>query len=108
MDFQTEVVPGMGDHNIVVCELKAKTLSDLKKKRSLYIYNAAKWGEMKLALSRQFDVFHTSSSNNNSEANWIYITSLLLELMKQYIPSKQYPLVNKFPWVNRRLRNMLN
>ena len=63
---------------------------------------------MKADLTSQFEHFLQTSQISNAEANWLFIKSLLLNLMKKYIPTKDYPLVNKYPWVNRHLKNMLN
>src|SRR6185312_14441042 len=59
-------------------------------------------------LTNRLPSFTKSKSSRSAEENWLCIKSLVLELMARFIPTKEYPVLNKYPWVTHNLRKMLN
>ena len=103
-----DVQPGFGDNAIVVGKLFVKTLKTPSQKRNLFIYKKANWDSFRSELTNRLPSFTKSRSSRSAEENWLCIKSLVLELMARFIPTKEYPVLNKYPWVTHNLRKMLN
>ena len=90
----TYVVPGMNDHNAVICDINFKTKPSLNPPRSVYLYKRTDMGGLQEQLRNSYKSFQASEpSTKLVEENWTLFKTILFGTIKKHIP--QRPLAGK-------------
>lgn len=92
----TELLPGISDHDVVLCEINMKHVSVYSEKsRCMYNYAKADVQAINTSLEAYFVVFETLVDEYSVENLWVLFKDKIFELRNRFVPS----------WVLTRRRN---
>lgn len=84
----TLVIPGISDHDIVVCEMNLGHIKiDNSSTRRIYNYVKANTAEICNALDSYFIVFETLAESCTVSDLWIFFKRKILELQERFVPT---------------------
>ena len=101
--------PGISDHDHIVitrCSLRPK--QNKKKARTIRLFKKADWDNIKRFLDDAEDTFFANSTEANSvDNNWEYFKSVLIDAMKEFVPSKKTSCRYDLPWITRHGKRLI-
>ena len=104
----TYVVPGMNDHNAVICDINFKTKPSLNPPRSVYLYKRTDMGGLQEQLRNSYKSFQASEpSTKLVEENWTLFKTILFGTIKKHIPQKTLSRKKSTPSLNSRIKCLI-
>lgn len=105
----TLVIPGISDHDIVVCEMNLGHIKiDNSSTRRIYNYAKANTAEICNALDSYFIVFETLAESCTVSDLWIFFKRKILELQERFVPT--WILTTRRnkskPWFTKKLQSL--
>ena len=102
-----KVIPGIGDHEAVYVESSLRPFINKTASRQVFQYMKADFGAIKQKLADKYADFSLSSSNLDVNTIWQFFKEMILDLMKQHIPSKTVrEKKNHKPWITPHIRTL--
>jgi len=104
----TYVVPGMNDHNAVICDMNFKTKHSLNPPRSVYLYKRTDMVGLQEQLRNSYTSFQASDPSTKSvEENWTLFKTILFDTVKKHIPQKTLSKKKSTPSLNSRIKRLI-
>ena len=104
-----EIMPGLGDHDIVYFEYNTKMSLNIRKPRPVPIYKKANWTKMREDMTKTDETIKEMTKDETTTTETLYSTfeqSIKLS-MKENIPEKMLKKKEEYPWITQEIRNMI-
>ena len=104
-----EIMPGLGDHDIVYFEYIAKLDHNIRKPRPVKIYKKANWCKIKDDMTKIEKTIEIMAKEENNTTNDLYNTfeEKVKQSIKENIPEKMMRKKEEHPWITKEIRNMI-
>ena len=100
----TEVHPGMSDHQIVIADVDLKAKTAKKKPRKVFLYKKGNMNGLKDNIDAKLSARIDHMSEYTTEDNWAYFKNTITEAMRENIPQKTIGGKQHVPWINTRIK----
>ena len=101
-------IPGISDHDIPLADCDIKPRYTKKPPRKVYNYKKADWDMLREEAKSFTADFLTDHRDRSVEENWSNFKKHIETTMDKHIPSKLTSTRHNLPWVNSRVRRMIN
>ena len=104
---RSQPLPGISDHDIPFIDTSLKALPSKPISRKIYIWKRANIPNMIKDSEKMNIEFHQNYSSSSSiEEMWSFISSSLLQLMDEHIPTKMSSTRNHQPWITGDIKRL--
>ena len=100
-------VPGLCKHDAVTAEYSFKAKPNLKKKRTVHLFNKANWDKIKSDLKEFRGTFLQDFRQSNAQENWDRFKKKINTIMSEHVPSKILKGKRDLPFLNTRCRKVI-
>ena len=104
---RTQILPGIGDHNIPYTELSIKPARGKQTPRELPLYDRADWHGLRDHMSKIAQSVADKEVTESSEGLWTVFRDGILHGIKTYIPHKWTKSRESCPWIDSQLKRLL-
>ena len=103
---RTEILPGISDHEIVLCELDISPTMNKQVKRSIPLYRKADW-ELLSDHIKNIEIKILNSPNSSVEYIWNIFKNELENGVNKCIPHKTASTKAKLPWITPEIKHLM-
>ena len=103
---RTEILPGISDHEIVLCELDISPTINKQVKRSIPLYRKADW-ELLSDHIKNIEIQIFNSPNSSVEYIWNIFKNELENGVNKCIPHKTASTEAKLPWITPEIKHLM-
>lgn len=108
LNKSSKSIPGISDHSIIVADFDIHPHRTKEKPRKQYLYSKAKWEDLNSEVQQLSGVISTMREEGSSvDDMWTCFKSSLMAAVERYIPSSLRRSNYGLPWVNRKIRKLL-
>ena len=106
---RVEMLPGLGDHDIVYFEFKTKLSHNIRKPRSVPIYKNANWENIKDDMSKTEVAIREMAEDPNTTTGMLYdaFEERLNKSTKENIPEKVLKKRVEYPWITNEVKKLM-
>ena len=104
---RTQILPGIGDHNVPYTELSIKLARNKQTPRELPLYDRADWHGLRDHMSKIAQSVADKEVTESSEGLWTVFRDGILHGIKTYIPHKWTKSRESCPWIDSQLKRLL-
>ncbi len=101
-------IPGLSDHDIPVADCDLKPSINKKQPRKLFQFHRANWDSIRAATLTFAENFLAEYKDRSVDMNWRMFVDHIKSSMDKFIPSKLSSTRYNLPWVNARIRRLIN
>ena len=103
----TEVLPGISDHNIPSCVVDIIPLRRIQKPRWITLYNKADWANIANELKSFKAKIESKEHQLDINTLWNDFKSMVQHLVETYIPRKKTKRVRKLPYITPEIERLI-
>ena len=106
---RVEMLPGLGDHDVVYFEFKTKLSHNIRKPRSVPIYKNANWDNIKEDMSKAEVEIRKMAEDPKTTTGMLYTAfeEQLNKSTKENIPEKVLKKRVEYPWITNEIRKLM-
>ena len=106
---RVEMLPGLGDHDVVYFEFKTKLSHNIRKPRSVPIYKNANWDNIREDMLKAEVEIRKMAEDPNTTTGMLYTAfeEQLNKSTKENIPEKVLKKRVEYPWITNEIRKLM-
>ena len=105
---KVSIVPGMSDHDAVICDINLRANPPANPKRNFYLYKRADMEGLRRKLKERFEQFEASRPETKSiRANWDQFKADFYNSIDEFIPQRTLKNKSSLPWYNANIRRLI-
>ena len=102
------IVPGMSDHDAVICDINLRANPPANPKWNVYLYKRADMEGLRRKLKERFELFEASRPETKSiRANWDQFKADIYNSINEFIPQRTLKNKRSPPWCNANIRRLI-
>ena len=97
----TKVLPGIGDHDMVMCNVSTKHKLAKWLPRTVHLYRKADWISFRKFMSSSQSEILSNHANMTIDDMWVKFKNKIDAGIKQFVPSKRLSTKISLPWITQ-------
>ena len=102
----THVIPGLSDHEAVVCDCSFTPRCTKKVPRTVHLFSKADWEPLRAEVRTFSEDYFQSLLDSTVEEKWTAFKNKLNGLLDKYVPSKRTTTRYNAPWMTNTLKRL--
>ena len=103
----TDVLPGISDHDLVLSEVSTKPVETRQPPRSTYLYKRADWEGFKTYKEKVKEDIYANSTSKSVEELLISFKSSVNEGLARFVPCKNIGSKRILPWITQAIKRLI-
>jgi hypothetical protein len=104
---RTEILPGISDHDTILCELDISPSKVNQPKRDIPQYNRANWDSLRTSIINLSEDINSKASTSSVEDLWNLFSKGLEKSIQEHVPHKTCTNKYHLPWLSPEIKHLI-